>query len=226
MDVRLLVTAPPAADLPQADGLRKHGFALTYASSLADTVRSVLTTKPDAVLAILDDAVGAPGQCEVLRALGDFPLIVTSPDLPPDVATACLDRGADAAVTLPPADELGARVRAVLRRAAVQQPAEARQRITAGDLAIDLEARLVWRRGAQVDLTPTEFQLLAVLAENPGRVVTNRELLTRVWGEEYADDVHYVRLYIGYLRTKLEDDPRQPRRIVTAWGVGYRLATE
>lgn len=75
-----------------------------------------------------------------------------------------------------------------------------------------------------MDVTPIEFSILSVLAEQPGRVVTTRELLTRVWGPAYADDVHYIRLYIGYLRAKLENDPRHPRVILNQWGVGYRLA--
>jgi two-component system KDP operon response regulator KdpE len=225
MDVQLLVAAPTATDQAEVAGLRDDGFALTYTTSLAETVRRVLATPPDVVLAMVDGTAGAPEQCEVLRALGDFPLIVAWRQAPPAVAAACLDRGADAAVALPlPPRELGARVRAVLRRAAEQAPPASRPRVTAGDLTIDLDARAVWWRGAQIELSPTEFQLLAVLAETPGRVVTNRELLTRVWGDEYADEVHYVRLYIGYLRTKLEADPRNPTLILNQWGVGYRLA--
>jgi two-component system KDP operon response regulator KdpE len=74
-----------------------------------------------------------------------------------------------------------------------------------------------------VRLSPTEFKVLAVLAEHPGRVVTNGEILSRVWGPEFRDDIHYVRLYIGYLRQKLTPDPSQPALIVNQWGVGYRL---
>lgn len=179
------------------------------------------------MLTHIDATPGAAEQCEILRAVGDFPLIVTWRDALPAVAAACLDRGADAAIALPlPARELAARIRAVLRRADEQSPPAAQPRVTIGDLSIDLNARLVWMRGREIELSPTEFQVLAVLAETPGRVVTNPELLTRVWGEEYADEVHYVRLYIGYLRSKLEEDPRAPRLILNQWGVGYRLAAE
>ena len=81
----------------------------------------------------------------------------------------------------------------------------------------------VRRRGRVVPLTPTEFRILRVLAERPGAVCTNRMVLEQVWGEEFADCTHYLRLYIGYLRKKLEEDPRHPRLLVTEWGVGYRL---
>jgi two-component system KDP operon response regulator KdpE len=190
-------------------------------------VRQIVSATPDAVLTHLDAIPGAPEQCEVLRALGDFPLIVAWREAAPAVAAACLDRGADAAIALPlPARELAARIRTVLRRAGDHALPAGKPRTTIGDLAIDFGTRSVWLRGREVELSPTEFALLAVLAETPGRVVTNRELLTRVWGEEYADEVHYVRLYIGYLRAKLEDDPRAPRLILNQWGVGYRLVAE
>jgi two-component system, OmpR family, KDP operon response regulator KdpE len=227
MDVHLLVCAPTPAAREDVAGLGIDGFSLTYTATLADTVRHVVTTPPDAVLTHIDANPAAAEQCEVLRALGDFPLIVTWRDAAPDVVAACLDRGADAAIALPrPARELGARIRSVLRRADEQSPPALRPRVTSGDLTIDLDARTVSVRGREIELSPTEFQLLAVLAETPGRVVTNRELLTRVWGEEYADEVHYVRLYVGYLRSKLEDDPRAPRLILNQWGVGYRLVAD
>lgn len=196
---------------------------MTQASSLADAVRCAVGRTPDAAIAFVEDA-GAVQVCEVIRAVGDFPLIVLWQADRPGVVADCLDHGADAAVALPlPAQELAARVRAVMRRAAEHAPPSGAARVTAGALEIDPGARRVWWRGAPVDLTPTEFRLLIVLAETPGRVVTNRELLTRVWGPEYADDVHYVRLYVGYLRTKLGDDPHHPRIILNQWGVGYRL---
>jgi two-component system, OmpR family, KDP operon response regulator KdpE len=227
MDVHLLVCTPTPAAREDFAGLGIDGFSLTYTDTLADTVRHVVAAPPDAVLTHVDATPTAAEQCEILRALGDFPLIVTWHDAAPTVAAACLDRGADAAIALPlPTRELAARIRAVLRRAGEQSPPAVRPRVTSGDLSIDLDARTVSVRGREIELSPTEFQLLAVLAETPGRVVTNRELLTRIWGKEYADEVHYVRLYIGYLRSKLEEDPRAPRLILNQWGVGYRLVAE
>src|SRR5207248_9882003 len=98
--------------------------------------------------------------------------------------------------------------------------------ITIGDLTMDPGTRSVRLRGKEISLSPTEYQVLALLAERPGQIMTNHELLTRVWSEEYTDDLHYVRLYIGYLRAKLERDPRHPELILTQWSVGYRLAME
>ena len=226
MVTQLLVAAPTPVDQHYAAALRDSGFALTYAGSLAETVRHVVAGAADGVLALVDDG-GAPQLCEVLRALGDLPLMVAGHDLSPETAAECLDRGADAAAMLPlSAQELSARLLAVLRRSGSQPASEAPAQITAGSLIIDTDTRQVHWRGRRVDLTPTEFHVLSVLAEKPGRVVTNGELLTRVWGPEYADDVHYVRLYIGYLRGKLEEDPHRPEVIRNQWGVGYRLSIE
>jgi two-component system KDP operon response regulator KdpE len=225
MAVQLLVAAVAPVEPNYLTALGAEGFTVERAGSLPEAVRRVLAQPPDAALVIVDDGDAAE-MCEVLRALGDFPLVVTWPALPPGVEAACLDLGADAAAQLPPSPrELAARVRAVLRRVARQRTLTARRQIVAGDLVLDLDAHQAWRRGVAIDLTPTEFQVLAVLAEHAGRVVTNRELLSRVWGPEYTDDVHYVRLYIGYLRDKLEDDPHYPRLLVNQWGVGYRLVT-
>lgn len=189
-------------------------------------MRNVISARPDVVFTILDGASGAVEHCEVLRALGDFPLIVGWEHAPRDLAADCLDRGADAAVPLPlSSEELVARVRAVLRRTMTPTPATGGTREVVDGLTINTDRREVRLHGSLVDLSPTEFQVLSVLAETPGKVVTNQELLTRVWGAEYADEVHYVRLYIGYLRNKLEADPHQPALLLNQWGVGYRLAT-
>lgn len=224
--VRLLVIALARAARVDAAELQRSGFTLEYADSLGEAVRRVVADPPDAILA-LADVSSALSLCEVLRALGPHPLIVAVSNLAPDLATACLDEGADAAVALPlPSSELAARLRAVWHRAVRERQMAPSARIAVGDLVIDRAERTVFRCGEPIELSPTEFEVLTVLAENSGRVVTNRELLTTVWNEACADDIHYVRLYIGYLRSKLEDDPRRPQLILTQWGVGYRLATE
>jgi two-component system KDP operon response regulator KdpE len=197
---------------------------LTYASSLGDAVRCVLAERPDGVVVAAESPAAAEA-CEIVRALGDVPVVVAGNGLLPEPMTHCLDAGADAFVLLTvPTDELVARLRVVLRRARRQESRAAAQTVTIGDVSIDLDSHSVYRGGVEVRLAPTEFNVLAVLAEQPGRVVTNEELLTRVWGHEYRDDVHYVRLYVGYLRQKLEADPSRPALIVNQWGVGYRLA--
>src|SRR5262249_29881991 len=94
------------------------------------------------------------------------------------------------------------------------------------DLQVDLATRTVLREGQPVHLTPTEFDLLAALVRSAGRVVTHRQLLTTVWGPEYTEHTHYLRLYMGQLRAKLERDPAEPRHLLTETGVGYRLAIE
>jgi two-component system KDP operon response regulator KdpE len=175
---------------------------------------------------ILGDGGNLPEHCAVFRALGDVPIIVTGEGLTSEEIAGCLDAGADTALRLPIAvEEAVARVRVVLRRSEQQSSSSTPRQITAGHLTIDLDTREVKLRGREVKLSPTTFGLLAALAESQGSVVTNRELLSRVWGPEYADDVHYVRLYIGYLRAKLEDDPQDPKLIVNQWGVGYRLVS-
>ena len=96
----------------------------------------------------------------------------------------------------------------------------------AGDLEIRLDEHKVYRRGVPIELSPIEFRLLACLAREAGRVVSHAKLMAQVWGPEYVDCRHYLRLYIRYLRSKLEDDPRDPRLILTEWGVGYRFQTD
>jgi two-component system KDP operon response regulator KdpE len=194
---------------------------VTFCTSLVETIRQAVSVPPRAVLAVLDEVEDPPRECELLRALGDFALITLWQRLDPRRAAACLDRGADGALTLD-APEFSRRVEAILRR--VHRDETAPGLLVTGDLVVDRRAHLARWRGRPLDLTPIEFAILSVLAEQPGRVVSTHELLTRVWGPAYVDDVHYIRLYIGYLRAKLEDDPRHPRVILNQWGVGYRLA--
>lgn len=222
MMARLLVYAPNAVVRARLAARLSDDFALTCCTSLVETVRhSVAEPRPAGVLAVLDHAADPAQECELLRALGDFALITVWQRLDPARAAACLDRGADGALAMD-APELARRVQAVVQRATLAEPTTTT--LVAGDLVVDRGTHTVRWRGRPLDVTPIEFDILAVLAEQPGRVVTTRELLTRVWGPEYADDVHYIRLYIGYLRAKLEDDPRHPRVILNQWGVGYRLA--
>jgi two-component system KDP operon response regulator KdpE len=133
---------------------------------------------------------------------------------------AALDAGADDYVTKPfGVDELLARLRAVLRRRAP----EAGPVIEVGGLLIDVPQRLVTRAGERVKLTPHEFDLLRVLAQNRGKLLTHRMLLREVWGPAYGDEAHYLHVYVSHLRAKIEDDPSRPRLLVTEPGAGYRL---
>jgi two-component system KDP operon response regulator KdpE len=132
-----------------------------------------------------------------------------------------LDAGADDYVTKPfGSQELAARLRAVLRRVADNGTEPG---IEVGDLAIDLADRRVRRGDEQIHLTPIEFDVLRVLAQNRGRLVTHRQLLQEVWGPAYGDETHYLRVHIAHIRAKLEIDPSRPRYVITEPGVGYRL---
>lgn len=215
----ILVIAPTGDSDPYVELFGGGGFNLRFATTLAEAVKQVLASPPDVVLAFANDD-SAVQTCEVIRALGEFPIVVTPQPLHPDVVRNCIDKGADLVLMRPvPGEELVERIRAVLRRGS----SEVRQ-LAIGDLVVDQLANTVTRDGQLVPLSPTEFRLFATLAENAGRVVTNRDLLTRVWGPEYSGDLQYIRLYISYLRNKLEENPARPRLILTHRGVGYRLA--
>jgi two-component system KDP operon response regulator KdpE len=175
-------------------------------------------------LVILD--LGLPGidGVEVIRRLRTWsavPVIVLSVrDAQADKVSA-LDAGADDYVTKPFAmDELQARMRAVLRRMGTAEGETPLVRV--GALEIDLARHLVTRGGQTIHLTPTEFALLTLFVSNPGKLLTHRWLLQKVWGDAYRDESHYVRVFVAGLRKKLEQDPASPALILTEPGVGYR----
>jgi len=192
-----------------------------------ETALDLLATT-DVDLVVLD--LGLPGidGLEVinrLRSWSRVPVIVLSVREAQADKIAALDAGADDFVTKPFAmDELLARTRAVLRRAG-PSGAEAPV-IRAGDLEVDLPRRLVTRAGEPVHLTPTEFALLELFVSNPGKLLTHRYLLQKVWGDGYLDQSNYLRVFVAGLRKKLEEDPGAPLRILTEPGVGYRWAAE
>jgi two-component system KDP operon response regulator KdpE len=138
-----------------------------------------------------------------------------------------LESGADDYVTKPfSGAELDARIQAVMRRTGTSngQGNSRSSFYSNGYLTIDFDRRIVKVRGEAIDLTPTEFKLLSCLVRNEGRVLPHRYLLTEVWGPEYADEVDYVKLYVRYLRLKIEENPSEPVYIQTEWGVGYRFS--
>lgn len=163
--------------------------------------------------------------CRQIREFSNVPIIILTARSDETEKVRGLDLGADDYLTKPfHAQEMLARVRAVLRRTRLPQQAKKQPILAVGDLCIDFARRQVTVRGAQVKLSPTEYKLLYELATNAGRVLLHDELLRRVWGSEYRDEVEYLRVYIRYLRQKLEEDPARPRYILTEPGVGYCFA--
>jgi len=197
----------------------------------ADSVKRGLietgTRKPD--LLVLDLGLPDGDGIDLIRELrtwSEIPIIVLSARTAEAEKVAALDAGADDYLTKPfGSAELLARIRAHLRRrqrAGTDGPSQ----VEFGAVKIDLGRRLVEKDGAQLHLTPIEFRLLAYLLANPDCVLTHRQLLKAVWGPSHAEDSHYVRVYMGQLRKKLEADPANPDHIVTEPGIGYRFVAE
>jgi two-component system, OmpR family, KDP operon response regulator KdpE len=164
-----------------------------------------------------------------VRGWSAVPIIVLSARSDETDKIAALDAGADDYLTKPfGVGELLARVRANLRRPRAAQGDGAAldaadPTFRFGEVEVDRQARLVRRNAAEVHLTPIEYRLLNVLIANAGRVLTHRQLLREVWGPSHADQSHYLRIYMGHLRQKLEVDPAQPKHLLTETAVGYRL---
>lgn len=162
--------------------------------------------------------------CRRIRQKSTVPIIMLTALGEEADKIAALDQGADDYLTKPFAvGELLARVRAVLRRSHWAETPTSVGTRRFGNLEIDFEQRQVWREGELVKLSPTEFALLQELALHPGKIFTHEALLRRVWGPEYRSEAEYVRVYIGRLRRKLEDDPSQPAHLLTEPGIGYYM---
>ena len=162
-----------------------------------------------------------------LRSWTQIPIIVISARGQEDDKVRALDTGADDYVTKPfGSRELLARIRAALRHSRRDANGKSVSEFTVGDLHIDIERRKVTIAGRDVRLTPIQFKLLSVLAKYSGKVLTHRQLLIETWGQAHSNESHYLRVYMGQLRNKLEQDPARPQYLVTEHGVGYRLSTE
>lgn len=205
--------------------LELEGFQVLSASSGVEALQQVQRDLPDLVL--LDVMMPEMDGFETLRLLRehhDVPVIMLTVRSDEADIVRGLELGADDYITKPfGVRELTSRIRAVLRRAgAPPSPASAILEIDE-DLSVDYNRREVIVRGQRIKLRPTEFRLLYHLIENAGWVIPHETLLSKVWGYEYRDEVHYLRLYITYLRKKIEPDPANPRYIFTERGVGYRF---
>jgi two-component system KDP operon response regulator KdpE len=202
--------------------LRSAGYAVEAAETKAEALAVLALRPPDALVLdlVLPDGQGVE-VCEEVRRWSRLPILVLSAVGDEREKVRALDAGADDYVTKPfGTDELLARLRAVMRRSV---EAGGSPRLELGRLVVDLADRSVLRDGEAVHLTPIEFELVRVLAQHHGRLVTHRQLLQEVWGPEYGTETHYLRVHVAHIRAKLEPDPSRPQYLVTEPGVGYRL---
>jgi two-component system KDP operon response regulator KdpE len=197
-------------------------YRVSTAATGAEALRAAVNDHPD--LVVLDLGLPDMDGVEVVRSLrawSPVPIVVLSGRLNSAAKIDALDAGADDYVTKPfNVEELLARIRAVARRVVAQESSEP---IRVGRWTVDMVARTVTDDADIVHLTPTEWQLLDVLLRNPGRLVSQRQLLQQVWGPTYIDETHYLRQYMKNLRRKLEDDPARPQHLLTEPGMGYRF---
>ncbi|MDC3958366.1 response regulator [Polyangium jinanense] len=205
--------------------LTSHGYRLLEAGSAAEALMLASTHNPE--LLLLD--LGLPDGDGIdltrrIREWGRMPVIVISARGREDDKVAALDAGADDYLTKPfGVNELLARMRVALRHAHAGGAQSAAQTIEIGDVEIDLVRREVKKGGQEVHLTPIEYKLLVLLAQNAGKVLTHQHILKEVWGPAYANQPHYVRVHMAELRKKIEANPARPKLLVTEPGVGYRL---
>jgi two-component system KDP operon response regulator KdpE len=202
--------------------LRDAGYAVESAETKAQALAALGSRPPEALVLDLKlpDGEGVD-VCREVRRFSHLPILVLSAVGDEREKVRALDAGADDYVTKPfGTDELLARLRAVMRRSA--DPGGGAE-LQVGELVIDVLDRRVTRAGTEVHLTPIEFDLIRVLAQHHGRLVTHRQLLQEVWGPEYSQETHYLRVHVAHIRAKLELDASRPQYLITEPGVGYRL---
>ena len=204
--------------------VEEEGCQVSEAETMTQGLIDAGLRKPD--LLILDLGLPDGNGIDLIRDLrgwSDVPVLILSARAQENDKIDALDAGADDYLTKPfSVGELRARVRALLRRRGRSGEA-AVPVVEFGNVAVDLSRRVVLRAGAEVHLTPIEYRLLATLLGHPGKVLTQRNLLREIWGPSYVESSHYLRVYVGHLRHKLEIDPAQPRHFQTETGVGYRF---
>jgi len=222
---RVLVVDDEAAILRfLKPALEANNYEMASAGTMAEAIKRIAAETPDIVL--LD--LGLPdgdGKDVIRRARewSDVPIIVLSAREREAEKIESLDIGADDYVNKPfNVGELMARMRAALRHR-LQRKAEIPV-LRVGDLEVDAVRRRVTRAGAELKLTPKEFELLSFLARHAGRVITHKQILAAVWGPAHTEDTQYLRVYIGQLRQKIEEKPDDPRIVLTEPGIGYRIA--
>lgn len=205
--------------------LEQDGFDVIEAFNGSQAMEKLRTTLPDLVLldVMMPDTDGFT-VLKMIRQIGNIPVIMLTAKGEEDDKIKGLELGADDYVTKPFSPrELTSRIRAVLRRGDFSRDEESGKIVVDDRLTIDFDRHEVWVEGELVQLRPTEYRLLYHLVQNAGWVLTHDQILNKVWGYEYGNEPHYVRLYINYLRKKLEVDPADPQYILTERGVGYRF---
>lgn len=205
--------------------LKSNGYKVVLTETGDEGLRRAGMDKPDAI--VLDLGLPDIDGTQVLRTVREWstvPIIILSVRNAEPEIIACLDAGADDYLVKPfRTGELLARLRTAIRHRPSMITEEV---LAAGNVTIDLAARTVKKKGELVKLTATEYSLLALLARNAGRVLTHHYILEQVWGPTYVDETEYTRVYVGQLRKKIEDDPANPRLLMTESGIGYRLNIE
>lgn len=205
--------------------LEQDGYEVVEAYNGSQAMEKLRTTLPDLVLldVMMPDTDGFT-VLKMIRQIGATPVIMLTAKGEEDDKIKGLELGADDYVTKPFSPrELTSRIKAVLRRGDFSRDEESGKIIVDDRLTIDFERHEIWVEGELVQLRPTEYRLLYHLVQNAGWVLTHDQILNKVWGYEYENEPHYVRLYINYLRKKLEVDPADPQYILTERGVGYRF---
>jgi DNA-binding response OmpR family regulator len=227
MEKRILVVDDDPVFVRLVKGvLSQKGYEVLTAGDGQEAMQVLFAHKPDLVLLDIQmPRMDGWQTCSRIREVCDTPIVMLTgmQTTEADVVRG-LDYGADDYLIKPVGNrELVARVRAIMRRAETPAGSTDEKQITYNDdyLSVDIASRNVMVQGKRVKLTPIEFRLFAILVENASRIMTHKQLLERVWGWEYIDDLDYVRIYISHLRQKIEKDPAKPEYIMTEAGVGY-----
>ncbi|HEY4668518.1 MAG TPA: response regulator transcription factor [Tepidiformaceae bacterium] len=208
--------------------LEEMGYRVAACGDPSRATSFVAEMEADAVVVDLQREVSFPADvCMRLRSACDSPIVVVGSAGSLAEMVRCFEAGADTYCRPGcQTEEIDLRLRAIVRRAKKERPERRRpapEVFRVGEIEIDPAGQVVRKRGSVIALSPTEFRLLMTLAEHKGEVVPSKALIARVWGNQYSSETHYLRLYVRYLRQKLEDDPSNPRYIVNRWGSGYAL---
>ncbi len=213
----------------RARGLEEFGYRVFPCGDVAGLLTSVAANSADAIVIDLGRELAFPGDIvAAARCDSQVPVVVVGCAGTFAEMLRCYEAGADDYCRPKcPTEEIDLRLRAIFRRMEIEAPEDRHAGISSvmrvGMIEIDPGSQQVRKNSILIPLSPTEFRLLATLAEHPGEVIPSKALIARVWGNQYAGETHYLRLYVRYLRQKLEDDPSNPVYIVNRWGTGYTL---